>query len=532
MYWRRSLIVPGASALLALGLPLSGHAATAPRIVVLPTTTVSFTTPGCSTWTVPAGVPSVSINAVGAAGAPGNAPTSNAGGVGDGASATLAGLTVGQSLDVCVDFGGGAGSTALLGGGGNGGGASGVSTGATFASPIVVAGGGGGGGGGHLGPSNGSGGSAGSPVATAGSPALNGLGGGGGNNTLSTAGAAGPSSIATAGVAGGATGAAGPGSGGAGGATNGFFPPGGGGGGGGAGYFGGGGGGGGDGLAFGGAGGGGGTDLCTNGGSLSGCAITAGAGTQTVAGSAAGDAQVTITYTTPIAPAITSAAATTFTVGTAGTFAVTTTGFPSGPTLTLSDGGATLPSGVTFVDNGNGTATLAGTPNAGSAGSYPFTITAANGATPNATQSFVLTVARIPVTLSLSASSTTPTAGQNVTFTLTVTPTAGSAKPVGTATFLDGTTVLGTAPVDPGTAVFTTNALGVGTHSITVQYSGDSTFAAATSGSVLGVTVTAVPVPTTGAASPGGPINWPVGLLLLLSGLALVGWGGRRRKVV
>jgi hypothetical protein len=38
-----------------------------------------------------------------------------------------------------------------------------------------------------------------------------------------------------------------------------------------------------------------------------------------------------------------------------------------------------LPSGVTFVGNANGTATLSGTPAAGTAGSYPLTITASNG---------------------------------------------------------------------------------------------------------------------------------------------------------
>ena len=48
----------------------------------------------------------------------------------------------------------------------------------------------------------------------------------------------------------------------------------------------------------------------------------------------------------------------TFTAGTAGSFAVTTTGFP---TPALSAAGP-LPSGVTFTDNGNGTATLAGKP--------------------------------------------------------------------------------------------------------------------------------------------------------------------------
>ena len=55
------------------------------------------------------------------------------------------------------------------------------------------------------------------------------------------------------------------------------------------------------------------------------------------------------------APAITSAAATTFTVGSPGTFTVTTTGLPV-PSLAV--GGAALPAGVTFVDNGDGTGTL------------------------------------------------------------------------------------------------------------------------------------------------------------------------------
>ena len=68
---------------------------------------------------------------------------------------------------------------------------------------------------------------------------------------------------------------------------------------------------------------------------------------------------------------------------------MTTTGFP---TSALTETGA-LPTGVTFVDNGDGTATLAGTPAAGTGGTYPLTITAANGVVPDATQSFTLTVA-------------------------------------------------------------------------------------------------------------------------------------------
>ena len=88
------------------------------------------------------------------------------------------------------------------------------------------------------------------------------------------------------------------------------------------------------------------------------------------------------------APVITSGSSTTFTVGAAGSFTVTATGVP---TPSVSESGA-LPSGVTFVNNGNGTATLSGTPASGTAGTYAITITASNGVTPAATQSFTLTV--------------------------------------------------------------------------------------------------------------------------------------------
>ena len=91
---------------------------------------------------------------------------------------------------------------------------------------------------------------------------------------------------------------------------------------------------------------------------------------------------------TATAPTITSANNTTFIVGQPGTFTVTTTGTPT-PTLSVS---GALPSGVTFTDNGDGTATIAGTPAAGTNGSYALTITASNGAAPDAVQNFTLTV--------------------------------------------------------------------------------------------------------------------------------------------
>ena len=95
----------------------------------------------------------------------------------------------------------------------------------------------------------------------------------------------------------------------------------------------------------------------------------------------------TFTLTVGTQPAITSVNSAQLVVGAAETTTVSTSGFPA-PSLTES---GTLPSGVSFTDNGNGTATIAGTPANGTQGSYPLTITASNGLTP-ATQQFTLTV--------------------------------------------------------------------------------------------------------------------------------------------
>ena len=117
------------------------------------------------------------------------------------------------------------------------------------------------------------------------------------------------------------------------------------------------------------------------------------------------------------APAITSANSTTFTVGVPGSFTVTTTG--TSP-ITISESG-TLPSGVTFTDNADGTATLAGTPAAMSNGTYALTITAANGTLPDATQNFTLTVNPPTAPHITSASGTIFTVGAAGSFTVTTT---------------------------------------------------------------------------------------------------------------
>jgi hypothetical protein len=92
----------------------------------------------------------------------------------------------------------------------------------------------------------------------------------------------------------------------------------------------------------------------------------------------------------PTAPVISSVAATTFTAGTNGTFTVTATGVPT-PVLSANQ---PLPSGVSFVDNGNGTGTLSDTGSQLTATGSPFslTLTASNGVSPAATQTFTLTV--------------------------------------------------------------------------------------------------------------------------------------------
>ncbi len=138
--------------------------------------------------------------------------------------------------------------------------------------------------------------------------------------------------------------------------------------------------------------------------------------TITAANLTAPDATQGFVFTVNEAPAITSVAATSFAVGTAGTFTVTTAhNFPLATTLSI--GAGVLPSGVTFTDNGNGTATLAGTPAVGTGGSFQFTITAANLTAPDATQSFTLTVIEAPAITSVAA--TTFTVGMAGTFTVT-----------------------------------------------------------------------------------------------------------------
>ena len=101
-------------------------------------------------------------------------------------------------------------------------------------------------------------------------------------------------------------------------------------------------------------------------------------------------------------PSITSSTSDAFTQGVADSFTVTTTGTP---TPGITEAGA-LPLGITFANNGNGTATLSG--DATVSGTYTVTITASNGDSPNATQSFTLTVNPPTTTWTQLSPQTTP----------------------------------------------------------------------------------------------------------------------------
>jgi hypothetical protein len=125
------------------------------------------------------------------------------------------------------------------------------------------------------------------------------------------------------------------------------------------------------------------------------------------------DAVQSFSLTVTGAPVIKTADSTTFAQGTAGSFPIVATGTP---TPSFTETGA-LPSGVTFADEGDGQATLAGTPALGSGGVYSLNIVASNGISPNASQTFTLTVTGKPAFTS--ATSDTFTEGTTSTFTVT-----------------------------------------------------------------------------------------------------------------
>lgn len=170
------------------------------------TTTSTYYTAGSSTYTVPAGVTSLTVKAWGAGGAggagTGTASAFGGNGGGGGYAKAVISVTPGENLDVLVGSGGAKGGA--NGRAGNGGGASSVQRSGTY---LVEAGGGGGGGGrrGGTGGTTGHGGAGGGTTGvqgTAGSTGGPGLGGtpsAGGTGGTGSGGASGITGVAQAG---------------------------------------------------------------------------------------------------------------------------------------------------------------------------------------------------------------------------------------------------------------------------------------------------------------------------------------------
>jgi hypothetical protein len=143
----------------------------------------------------------------------------------------------------------------------------------------------------------------------------------------------------------------------------------------------------------------------------------------------------------------------TFTAGQFNTFKVIVTGQPT-PALT-EDG--VLPVGISFTDNGDGTATLSGVPSASTVGTYALVFNAEKNKPHHASQNFTLTVA-CPLITVTNPSVTTGVAGSPFSQTFGATggqapvtfSIASGAVPPG-LTFHAGTGVLDGTPTGPGT---------------------------------------------------------------------------------
>ena len=191
-----------------------------------------------------------------------------------------------------------------------------------------------------------------------------------------------------------------------------------------------------------------------------------------------GPASATVSVTpAPGPPAFTSVAATTFTVGVAGTYTVTAT---NSPTFTST----ALPAGITLTSAG----VLAGTPS--TAGVFPITITA-TGTPPAATQAFMLTINKGSQTITFGAISNQPFNASPIA--LTGTATSGLAVAY-------TSTTLGVCTISGASAAF----LSAGTCTIVASQPGDANFNAAAPNVTQTFTVTASApgAPTIGLAQP------------------------------
>ena len=211
-------------------------------------------------------------------------------------------------------------------------------------------------------------------------------------------------------------------------------------------------------------------------------------GDATYAASTAASAQVVMSQASTTL-ALT-AAPTAATTGQSVTLTATLTPFSAGTntttgeTVTFSSGSTTL--GTAALAGGVATLATTSLPTgtdsvtATYAGDTNFT-----GSTSPAVQ-VVVTAAKVPTALALTAAPTSATTGQSVTLTATLAPFSSGTNTTNgeTVTFSNGSTVLGTGTLASGVATLATTALPAGTNTITASYAGDTNFTASTAASV------------------------------------------------
>jgi hypothetical protein len=168
--------------------------------------------------------------------------------------------------------------------------------------------------------------------------------------------------------------------------------------------------------------------------------------TFTANNSVAPSASLTFNLIIASAPVFTSSNAVSFASGAKISFAVSATDTDSQPPALALDSTLSGPlKNLTFVDNGNGTATLAGTLVSGTTGTYSLEFEADNSVGVATTQTLVITIPTTPVFTS--ASSVTWQSGATVQFTVsavdtdtsspTLALTAGKTGAVANLTFVD-----------------------------------------------------------------------------------------------
>ena len=183
------------------------------------------------------------------------------------------------------------------------------------------------------------------------------------------------------------------------------------------------------------------------------------------------------------------------------------------PVASISESGL-LPPGVTLKDNGDGTATLAGTPAWWDrAADYPIVITASNGVSPAAAQHFKL-VLKYPVKIAVKVP-----ADAVVGIPVPATAVLNSGDSHGTVSFSDSLNGGAAVPVpgcqdmplfdDTARCLFTpASSAGPGACKVTASYSGDARYAGATgSASVAAQARTSLALTSSAARSAGSPLT-------------------------